>query len=129
MVRVNLCVQHTFMRIGERVSCFHSLSVCTAQGMGLSTYVTWSLLMGQMAYEPYTLESHVLISGWMFACFIIAAAFTAQLATLLFNERTEKRVRHVLTCATLIGCSNIFSGVVMRVIMRLAAVLSIIIAY
>lgn len=63
------------------------------QEMGISSYVTGALLMGQMAHDPHTLESHILRSGWFFASFILAASFTAQLASLFSAEREEKRVR------------------------------------
>eukprot|EP00904_Undaria_pinnatifida_P014240 jgi/Undpi1/9947/HiC_scaffold_28.g12401.m1 len=57
------------------------------KGVGMTTYVTGALLMGQMAHEPYTLESYFLTSGWMFACFILAASFTAELASFLSAEK------------------------------------------
>lgn len=72
----------------------HSLSACVAfaQGMGMTTYVTGALLMGQMAHEPYTLESYILTSGWMFACFILAASFTAELASFLTAAKVASLV-------------------------------------
>lgn len=78
------------------------------QGIGLSIYATGSLLMGQMAYDPTTFESHLLTSGWLFASFVIAAAFTAQLASTLSKERMANRVRHVtFICATSIDSSRV----------------------
>ncbi|CAM9713360.1 unnamed protein product, partial [Laminaria digitata] len=53
----------------------------------MSTYFTGALLMGQMAHEPYTFEGYVLTSGWVFACFILAASFTAELASFLTAEK------------------------------------------
>eukprot|EP00904_Undaria_pinnatifida_P014241 jgi/Undpi1/9948/HiC_scaffold_28.g12402.m1 len=56
------------------------------KGMGMSTYVTGALLMGQMAHEPYTFEGYILSLGWIFASFILAASFTAELASFLSAE-------------------------------------------
>ena len=61
----------------------------------MTSYVTGALLMGQMAHEPYTLESYILTSGWMFACFILAASFTAELASFLSAERVVALVRTI----------------------------------
>ncbi|CAB1099788.1 unnamed protein product [Ectocarpus sp. CCAP 1310/34] len=58
-------------------------------GIAMSSYVTGALLMGQMAHEPYTVESYILTSGWMFACFILGASFTAELASFLSAEKEE----------------------------------------
>ncbi|CAN0113158.1 unnamed protein product, partial [Laminaria digitata] len=49
----------------------------------MSSYVTGALLMGQMAHEPFTLEGYIISLGWMFASFILAASFTAELASFL----------------------------------------------
>ncbi|CAN0182383.1 unnamed protein product, partial [Laminaria digitata] len=49
----------------------------------MSSYVTGALLMGQMAHEPFTLERYIISLGWMFASFILAASFTAELASFL----------------------------------------------
>ncbi|CAM9520701.1 unnamed protein product [Ascophyllum nodosum] len=59
------------------------------KGLGLTGYVTGALLLGQLAHEPHTLEGFILSSGWMFACFIIAATFTAQLASFLLAEKAR----------------------------------------
>lgn len=64
----------------------------------MTSYVTGALLMGQMAHEPYTLESYILTSGWMFACFILAASFTAELASFLSAEKVAALVSPVASC-------------------------------
>ncbi|CAN0596462.1 unnamed protein product, partial [Laminaria digitata] len=53
------------------------------QGIWMSSYVTGALLLRQMAHEPLTLEGYILTSGWIFASFILAASFTAELASFL----------------------------------------------
>lgn len=55
----------------------------------MSSYVTGALLLGQMAHEPYSLEGYVLTTGWMFACFILGASFTAELASFLAAEKEQ----------------------------------------
>ncbi|CBJ28350.1 conserved unknown protein [Ectocarpus siliculosus] len=60
-----------------------------SSGMAMSSYVTGALLMGQMVHAPYTVESYILTSGWMFACFILGASFTAELASFLAAEKEE----------------------------------------
>ena len=60
----------------------------------MTTYVTGALLMGQMAHEPHTFESYVLTSGWIFACFILGASFTAELASFLSAEKETALVGH-----------------------------------
>ncbi|CAN0527861.1 unnamed protein product, partial [Laminaria digitata] len=64
------------------------------QGIGVSSYVTGALLMGQMAHEPYTLEGYILTSGWIFASFILAASFTAELASFLSLDEQTVLVSH-----------------------------------
>eukprot|EP00903_Cladosiphon_okamuranus_P014086 g13093.t1 len=58
-------------------------------GMAVSSYVTGALLLGQMAHEPFTVESYILTMGWMFTCFILGASFTAELASFLAAEKEE----------------------------------------
>eukprot|EP00752_Nemacystus_decipiens_P004321 g3946.t1 len=58
-------------------------------GMAVSSYVTGALLMGQMAHQPYSLESYILTAGWMFTCFILGASFTAELASFLAAEKEQ----------------------------------------
>lgn len=70
-----------------------------AQGVGMSTYVTGALLMGQMAHEPYTLEGYIISSGWMFFCFIVGASFTAELASFLSAKEETVLVSHVAAMA------------------------------
>lgn len=74
--------------------------VLFAQGMALTAYVTGALFLGQMAHEPYTLESFILTTGWIFACFILAASFTAELASFLAAEKEEALVRVSLLVPT-----------------------------
>lgn len=62
--------------------------------------------MGQMAHEPYTLESYVLTTGWMFACFVLAASFTAELASFLAAEKEQALASFgAVTCC----CRSAFS--------------------
>lgn len=56
-------------------------------GMWQSVYVTVSLLLGQLTHKPETLEGYILTSGWIFTCFILAASFTAELASFLIVQR------------------------------------------
>ncbi|CAM9570734.1 unnamed protein product, partial [Scytosiphon promiscuus] len=58
-------------------------------GMAMSSYLTGALLLGQMAHEPQTIESYILTTGWMFACFILASSFTAELASFLSAEKEQ----------------------------------------
>lgn len=71
------------------------LDFAFAQGVGMSTYVTGALLMGQMAHEPYTLEGYIISSGWMFFCFIMGASFTAELASFLSAQEETVLVSNV----------------------------------
>lgn len=58
----------------------------------MSSFVTGALLLGQMAHEPYSLESYVLTTGWMFGCFVLASSFTAELAAFLSAEKEQALV-------------------------------------
>lgn len=62
------------------------------QGMARSTYVTMSLMLGQLTHKPETVEGYILTSGWLFSCFILAASFTAELASFLTAERQSSVV-------------------------------------
>ncbi|CAM9520631.1 unnamed protein product [Ascophyllum nodosum] len=61
-----------------------------AKGLALSSYVMGALLLGQMVHEPFTFESYIITSGWIFASFILSATFTAELASFLSAEEPEK---------------------------------------
>lgn len=99
-------MQHVYTRNGEPGFCCRSLSVGVVQGIGMSTYVTGALLMGQMAHEPFTVEGYIISSGWMFFCFIIGASFTAELASFLSAEEETVLVSHVATCARAQAAQN-----------------------
>ena len=60
----------------------------------MSSYVTGALLMGQMAHEPSSLEGHILTLGWLFASFILAASFTAELTSFLSLDEQTVLVSH-----------------------------------
>lgn len=65
----------------------HFPLLSSPQGMGQSAYVTVSLMLGQLTHKPETLEGYIITSGWLFSCFILAASFTAELASFLTVER------------------------------------------
>lgn len=44
-------------------------------------------MLGQLSHKPETVEGYILTSGWLFSCFILAASFTAELASFLMAER------------------------------------------
>lgn len=67
------------------------------QGMALSTYVMGALLLGQMSHEPFTFEGYILTAGWIFSRFVLAATFTAELASFLSVEVPEELVRWART--------------------------------
>ncbi|CAN0343626.1 unnamed protein product, partial [Discosporangium mesarthrocarpum] len=56
-----------------------------AYGVGLSrsVYVIAALMLGQLTHKPETLEGYMLTIGWLFASFILAASYTAELASFL----------------------------------------------
>lgn len=53
------------------------------QGLSRSVYVTASLMMAQLTHKPETLEGYLLTLGWLFASFVLAASYTAELASFL----------------------------------------------
>lgn len=75
-----------------------------SQGMWQSVYVTVSLLLGQLTHKPETLEGYILTSGWIFTCFILAASFTAELASFLIVQRESSLVRCFRLVLYLFSC-------------------------
>lgn len=72
--------------------------------MAVSSYITGALLLGQMAHEPYSVESYILTTGWMFTCFILGASFTAELASFLAAEKEEALVSSLVRVDCWRGC-------------------------
>lgn len=54
-----------------------------------------SLLLGQLTHKPETLEGYILTSGWLFFGFILAASYTAELASFLTDQRESALVRQL----------------------------------
>eukprot|EP00903_Cladosiphon_okamuranus_P006970 g6784.t1 len=53
------------------------------RGLSRSVYVTSSLMMSQLTHKPETLEGYLLTLGWLFTSFVLAASYTAELASFL----------------------------------------------
>lgn len=62
------------------------------QGLSRSIYVTASLMMAQLTHKPETLEGYLLTLGWLFASFVLAASYTAELASFLTAGKEEVTV-------------------------------------
>ncbi|CAM9569312.1 unnamed protein product, partial [Sphacelaria rigidula] len=63
------------------------------RGLSRSVYVTASLMMSQLTHKPETLEGYLLTLGWMFASFVLAASYTAELASFLTASKLAAAVR------------------------------------
>ncbi|CAM9783735.1 unnamed protein product, partial [Ectocarpus sp. 8 AP-2014] len=63
------------------------------RGISRSVYVTSSLMMSQLTHKPETLEGYLLTLGWLFTSFVLAASYTAELASFLTASKLETTVR------------------------------------
>eukprot|EP00752_Nemacystus_decipiens_P006992 g6271.t1 len=59
------------------------------RGLSRSVYVTSSLMMSQLTHKPETLEGYLLTLGWLFTSFVLAASYTAELASFLTADKLE----------------------------------------
>ncbi|CAB1097281.1 unnamed protein product [Ectocarpus sp. CCAP 1310/34] len=70
-------------------------------GISRSVYVTSSLMMSQLTHKPETLEGYLLTLGWLFTSFVLAASYTAELASFLTASKLETTVLNGSALTTL----------------------------